>query len=388
MKIRLALSLALLSSLVLNSCKSGSSVTDPVITPVVTHRPPTPVGTAIGSPSSATIDASGGSVRSTDGRLDVIIPAGALSTATVLSIQPVTNEAPGGAGVGFSLTPNGQQFSQPVTLRFHYGDSDRAGTDINALAIATQKDDRIWYAFNTTTLDSAAGTLSGSTTHFSGYSLFNKFRIVPDHAQIKVNTSQALEVRFASDAPVDNDPNDDLTPLATFVTYPNASQVKWTVNGNTLGVTEDGLVSPTSGSSTTTYTAPSTTDAMSSNPAAVTAEVDLPGPSKLYLISNIKVTNGPAVSGRITLSVTLTGSQTYTHGEVETKTEDGSADFVYNLSDTILQDDGNGSRSANWDDAAFGGTARWVEEHVSTYNYICDNVKDRQVTDKETTTTT
>src|SRR5256885_15392306 len=117
---------------------------------------------------------------------------------------------------------------------------------------------------------------------------------------------------------------------------------------------------------------------MTSKHVAVTTEVEILGPSKQYLISNIKVTDGPAVSGRITLSVTLSGSQTYNHGAIETKTEDGTADFVYNLSDTVLRDVGNGDRSANWDDAAFGGTARWVEEHVTTYNYICDAVKDRQ----------
>ncbi len=156
------------------------------------------------------------------------------------------------------------------------------------LAIATQKDDHIWYSFNTVNLDSAAGTVSISTTHFSLYSLFEKFRISPETAEIAVNASQALRVTTVQKA-ADNDPNDDLAPLDPMVTYPNGNEVTWTVNGLTIGTLDNGDVTPRSGSSTATYTAPPTIDDMSSNPAAVTAEVNIPGSSKFYLISNITV---------------------------------------------------------------------------------------------------
>src|SRR5438045_3130748 len=154
MKTILSLSLALCGSVIFISC-SSTSPTSPTTT---TTGAVTPVGTPVGSPSTATIDAAGGSLMSLDGRLEVIIPAGALSAATPISIQPVTNECPGGAGIGFSLTPNGQKFNQPVTLRFHYGSLDHAGSDIYALEVATQKDNRIWYGFKTMSLDSAAST--------------------------------------------------------------------------------------------------------------------------------------------------------------------------------------------------------------------------------------
>jgi hypothetical protein len=256
------------------------------------HGAITAVGTPTDSPSTAMIGASGGSLLSTNGRSEIIIPPGALTTNTQISIQPVTNESPGGTGDGFSFTPVGQTFSQPVTLRFHYTASDIAGSNIHELAIATQKDDHIWYSFNTVSLDSIAGTLSISTTHFTLYSLLNKFRITPDAATIAVNATQALRVVMVGKAPNDPDPNDDLTPLNPLITYPNGNEVSWTVNGLTVGALDNGDVNPKSGSSTATYTAPATTNDMTSNPAAVTAQVDILGASKLYLISNITVLGG------------------------------------------------------------------------------------------------
>jgi hypothetical protein len=203
-------------------------------------------------------------------------------------VQPVTNQAPGGAGVGYSVGPHGQTFSQPITLRFHYSPEDIAGSNLEALAVATQKDDHIWYSFNSVSLDSIAGTVSISTTHFSLYSLYNKFKIAPDAAQINVNETQVLKVATVEKAPNDADTNDDLAPLGQAITYPNGSQVSWTINGASIGTLSDGDIAPKTGSSST-YTAPASTADMTVNPVAVTAQVDIPGPSKLYLISNIKV---------------------------------------------------------------------------------------------------
>ena len=196
MKKTLFLFFALATSIFFVSCKT-SSPTAPIVSDTGT---PTAVGTPIGSPSTATIDATGGTVKSPDGRLEVIIPANALSVATSISIQPITNQAPLGAGVGFDLSPSGQKFNIPITLRFHYDDSDRAGTDIKALAVATQKDDHIWYSFNTTNLDEAAGTLSISTKHFSTYSLYESLRLIPYHSEIARNATELLAVVFVPKA--------------------------------------------------------------------------------------------------------------------------------------------------------------------------------------------
>lgn len=351
---------------------------------------PTVVGTPIGAPATATIDASGGSLTSPDGRLEIIIPANALDAATLISVQPVTNEAPLGAGVGFSLTPHGQQFKLPVSLRFHYTESDSAGSDIEALAIATQKENGIWYSFNSINRDSLAGTMSVSTMHFSLFVMYQSLRVIPYHDSVKVGATALLAVVFVEHADVDNDPNDDAYPLGSYSFYSVPEQISWSINGSAQVNPNNGTIVPTPSVSSATYTAPPTVKNMTSNPAAVTATVDVPGPAKFYLTSMIKVLGEPTISGKISLSVTLNGSKTRLLGEmVETKTETGSGDFVYNLSGATIEDAGHGARSASWNDAGFAGTSNWVSVYEKTYAYLCEPaIANRQVTDKETTTQT
>jgi hypothetical protein len=283
--------IVLLCCLVVQGCKKDEGPAQP---PAPDYGTPTAVGTPIGSPSTATIGAAGGALLSPDGRSEIVIPPGALSASTQISIQPVTNAAPGGAGVGFYLTPHGQVFNQPVTLRFHYDSTDVAGTSIHALSVATQKDDHIWYSFDALSLDSAARTVSVSTTHFSGYSLFKNFFIFPDHNDIRVLASLSIQVIGVRKAPNDPDPHDGLTPRGGTQMYPSGNDVRWTVNGIPDGNASEGYIVPTRGSATTTYTAPETKQHMFSNPAAVTAEVAFPGSSRLLLISYIKVLDGRA----------------------------------------------------------------------------------------------
>src|SRR3954468_13164170 len=120
MKVLRSFALALCGCIFLLSCSS----TSPTSPSTNTKGVATALGTPVGSPSTATIATTGGSLMSPGGRLEITIPPNALSAATTISIQPVTNETPGGTGVGFSLTPNGLQFNQPVTLRFHYTSAD------------------------------------------------------------------------------------------------------------------------------------------------------------------------------------------------------------------------------------------------------------------------
>src|ERR1700759_5181798 len=63
----------------------------------------TAIGTPIGSPVTKTIGASGGTIISADGRAELNIPAGALSSDLAISIQPITNECPNGVGVAYDF---------------------------------------------------------------------------------------------------------------------------------------------------------------------------------------------------------------------------------------------------------------------------------------------
>ena len=73
-----------------------------------------------GVPSGGEVGAEGGTVTSEDGLFSVVIPAGALTEPTAISIEPVAPPDLGGAdpfaGEIYLLEPAGLQFSSPVTL--------------------------------------------------------------------------------------------------------------------------------------------------------------------------------------------------------------------------------------------------------------------------------
>jgi len=77
----------------------------------------------------------------------IVIPSAALTAGTVISAEPITNEAPDGLGGGFRLTPAGQAFAEPVELVFSYADLDLEGTQAEALGIATQTSEATWQSF-------------------------------------------------------------------------------------------------------------------------------------------------------------------------------------------------------------------------------------------------
>ncbi len=130
----------------------------------------TAVGVPSGSPVSATIGAAGGSLSSTDGRISVTIPAGALASNTVIGIQPITNMALGRIGAGYRLTPTGQTFLTPVTSEFTYADLDVTGTAVEALGAAFQTPAGYWQWAGESIVDTGAKSVSVTASHFSDWS--------------------------------------------------------------------------------------------------------------------------------------------------------------------------------------------------------------------------
>ncbi len=105
---------------------------------------PAPKGDPWGSATTQMIDASGGSVTSADGRITLNIPAGALGTATTVSIQPITNTTPNGIGLGYRLQPEGTNFGVPVNLTFHLSATEALA--LGSTFVATQHADGMWYS--------------------------------------------------------------------------------------------------------------------------------------------------------------------------------------------------------------------------------------------------
>lgn len=267
--------------------ESSSGTTSPAASVAPTA---TPVGTANGAATSATIGTAGGSVSTTDGKMTLTVPAGALGTDTLIGIQPITNTAHGRLGAGYRLTPDGQSFAQPVVLRFSYTDQDLAGSDPAILGAAFQTAAGYWQWLGAPSLDSVAKTVSISTTHFTDFSMVQGYRLQPLTKTLKVNERVALQAVYCYPPPV---ASGDLTPLGLSCDTPApqgglAPLVfvnEWSVNGILGGNATAGTV--TGNNFSATYQVPATKP--TPNTVAVSARVNLGTGAKVLVVSNITI---------------------------------------------------------------------------------------------------
>ena len=78
--------------------------------------------TGVGAPiagvsaPSASIGPAGGTLASGDNQVTLTVPAGALASATPISITAVADTAPGGTGFAYRLALDGLTFAKPVTI--------------------------------------------------------------------------------------------------------------------------------------------------------------------------------------------------------------------------------------------------------------------------------
>lgn len=248
---------------------------------------PTAVGIAVGSGTSATIGPAGGSVSSTDGKIAVTVPAGALAAPTLIIIQPLTNMAHGKIGAAYRLTPDGQTFLKPITLAFAYTDADLAGTAVEVLGAAFQTADGYWEWAGDATVDVAAKTVSVAIDHFTDFSFVKGLQIRPASTTAKVNTGVILFVENCYDrnAQSFNPRGYECSGLAL------GSSVKvtdWSVNDRKGGGDIFGTVSQ--GSSIAIYRAPVTAPIPST--VAVSGIVDRGAKGKTLLVSHVTITEG------------------------------------------------------------------------------------------------
>jgi len=216
---------------------SAGTLPTPVYTPA---SPGTPTGTLV----TQTIDANGGSVASADGRLALTIPAGALSAATDITIQPITNTGPNGEGLAYRLLPDGTTFAVPVTLNFNLSDTETAGIDHDF--IATQHADGLWYVLSGLQRDAASKTLSVTTTHFTDYADLNTLEIRPALQHVQVNHSADFEA-WVMVCPGNDPCNDDTLTGPGGTEIPASDPVPfssgyWSVDGVQGGDATHGMV--------------------------------------------------------------------------------------------------------------------------------------------------
>ena len=252
----------------------------------------TPVGTPVGSPSTAIIDAAGGSITSPDARLTVTVPVGAVAAATTFSIQPITNQAPGGIGNAYRLGPEGLTFSTPVSITLHYTAVDIAGSSADAQALVYQDAEGRWAADLPGTVDTAAQTVTTWSPHFSDWAAVDGWWIEPRAA--RVATAESLNLTLWSCFTTTLGGADSLIPYIALCGQVDSSLLSpWSANGIPGGNSTVGTVTSSEpGIGAATYLAPDQVPA--SNPVAVSITTPVMNlfarhQGKKILVSNITV---------------------------------------------------------------------------------------------------
>ena len=273
--------------------------------PIVTDK-----GTPYGQMVTVDVGPAGTTLVSPDGKLKLIIPEGALSSAKSISIQSISNEAPLGAGNAYRLMPEGTTFLKPVKLVFTYDEQLAEEIPADFLWIVTQASNGSWNAMMKSSVDINSKTVSVETTHFSDWALgrFMEISLVPASQTVKKGqTIQLLVYGFSRDKEMTDDDElvplvplgevkegDDLVPLTPIPAVEERLmdfRVKaWTLNGAGAPVSNsNGTLTPSG--FTATYKAPSQKPA--SNPVAVTVELEAAdkagNKSSFFVTSNITV---------------------------------------------------------------------------------------------------
>jgi hypothetical protein len=257
MKKNSAMLVLLFAAVILGGCKKSGSGT-PDLTPVVT-----PVGTIDGAAKTQTIGSAGGTIVSADGEMELVIPAGALTANTDITIQPITNNAPNGRRKAYRCTPDGQQFAKNITVKFHYTDEDAAATAPDYMMMAFQTDDGTWQVLDDITNDVAGTTITASVNHFTDFTAFDVMRIDPATLYLKTGEKGQYLVTATGMSVVNG---------ARLLNQLEDNPETWKVNGLTGGNSTHGTIERIGNESKAEYTAPATMPA--TNPVSISVEMN------------------------------------------------------------------------------------------------------------------
>ena len=251
----------------------------------------TAIGKPVGEKETQQIDKNGGTIVSSDKKLELIIPQDAVSKRTNISIQIVENTLSPGNGDSYRLEPSGIIFQKPLEIIFHYSEKEDVAMP-ELRNIAWQNDKGQWYRLDSCIVDSIKRTIMGNITHFSTWMWFDAFRIEPSNARLKVNKTIHPEI-VCTGIPSSSGPlftNETIPPKIQFSTYVNG------VLGGDDVVGKVGSVQEIIDHYILGYYAPASVPAK--NPVAVSVETNanftLYGKQykKLKLVSNIEIWDG------------------------------------------------------------------------------------------------
>lgn len=334
--------LTLVFSFLLFSCSKEEDQNQTVTPPAPLVPVPTAVGTATGTPVSVTLNQAGGTLVSSDGLFEVIVPPNALTSSVTLSVQTITNECHSGiTHTGYRLTPDGQIFDTLITLRYHYNTDSIRHTDPKAMRMAFQRSDATWVSFKEAVIDTANKTLESQTKHFTDYTIFTRWDMIPVDADVEINKTKELIVRVihTEDLPGTGGggPGDEVA-LSQLVGQMQeavgleAQISNWSVNGTIGGNSTDGIIVKQQVRGL--FTAPA--NVPSNNPVAVSVEIDIsPDPGKLRLVSNLTIKGSAGY--RLEMTDNYSFANVICYCQIPNWYDKGSIEFEIDNNDLVVE---------------------------------------------------
>lgn len=158
--------------------------------PLVTPKP-----ASIGDAVTKVIGAAGGTLSSEDGDIAIVVPAGAVSTATTFSIRPVENTLTPGSQTktSYELLPHSVTFAKPITIIMNY-DMDAYENTADGLQVAFREESTGKWKSLPTTLNKDEGSLTVEKSSFSVFEFFERYRLMSNRDALNAGETAVLAV--------------------------------------------------------------------------------------------------------------------------------------------------------------------------------------------------
>jgi hypothetical protein len=230
----------------------------------------------------------------------MVIPAGALSKTTSITVLPLINTAPNGFGLSYHIEPAALKLAQPARITLRVSEAELESLPADWVGVGVRNRSGAWFGDTRSTVELSAASVAASLSRTSAvgaqssrdrvvsvthvessdgtwmeYTLFAFWLITPPEATVEVGDSTTIRVLAClREDETGGSGNEDLLSGLP-ICRPSIRQGTWRVNG-TAGNSSVGVVHtvPGSNGSEVRYIAPNIIP--SPNPVSVVASMYWP----------------------------------------------------------------------------------------------------------------